>query len=130
MVRCGMPETIKPNELRNNKRFDAHDGAMVMFVGPHANRVGQILNASMGGLAFTYAAGEAWPDQLSELHIVVPNKQVHLKDFSAKTIYDSRRADKLSVEGKDIRKRGVRFEELDGYQISQLQHFIRSHTYR
>jgi len=125
-----MAQTVTPSELRRNKRFDARDGAMVMFFGPHATKVGQILNASMGGLAFTYATGEAWPDKVFALDILVPNKHIHLKGLPVETIYDSRRADSFSADGEDIKRRGIRFGELDGYQISQLQHFIRNHTYR
>jgi len=84
----------------------------------------------MGGLAFTYATGEAWPDKLFALDISVPNKQIHLKGLPADTIYDSGSAASFSVDGKDMRRRGIQFRDLDGYQISQLQHFIRNHTDR
>ena len=119
------------NERRKHRRFQVENGAFAVLGGlswAHSTqKLGQINDIGMGGLAFSYIASEEVSDDSVELNIFLAENRFHLRKIPFKTIWDVE-TEKVPFSSITTRRSGVRFGELTPNQISHLKHFIRNHT--
>ncbi|NVM21601.1 MAG: PilZ domain-containing protein [Desulfobacterales bacterium] len=113
-------------ERRKDKRFQVKEGALAVLR-PHPAKLGQIIDISRGGLAFTYIAGEGKPTGSFELEIFFSDNGFHLDKIQFETVSDFEIRE-VPFSSITMRRCGVRFGELTDNQVSQLEHFLRSYT--
>jgi hypothetical protein len=112
-------------EHRRYKRFQVPKSAFVGF-GPYDAKVGQIIDVSMGGLAFRYVGTEE-PSN-GELNIFLGERDFYIDRIPFKTISDFEIGNQRSSSSVALRRSGVKFEKLTQQQTSQLEYFIRNLT--
>jgi hypothetical protein len=113
-------------ERRKHMRFRVQDGTFAVF-GPHSSKIGQIIDMSIGGLAFSYIAGEGRPNRSYELGILLAENSFYLTRIPFETIWD-KEAGGVPFSSVAMRYCGVQFGELTQNQASQLRYFIQNHT--
>ena len=114
-------------EKRKYHRYPAREGAIVAFK-PHARLLGQMIDISLGGLAFRYIESEEQPDQPIELIILVAHHSFRLDKVPFKTVYDHEIIDHIAFSSIKMRRCNVEFGNLSEIQISAVQDFIMNHT--
>ena len=116
-------------ERRKHERFKAGDGALAVLrrSWPHPTTLGQIIDISMGGLAFRCIADEERSDRSSELSIMLADSSFYLHKLPIKPVSDFETA-KMPSGSMTPRRFRVQFKELTDKQGSQLKYFIRNHT--
>ena len=119
------------DERRKHKRFRVQSGAFTVFTAfswPHSTqKLGQIIDISMGGLAFTYITGEESPNVSLELSIFLAGNRFHLRSIPFETISDAE-TNEVPFSSINMKRSGVQFGELTPNQLSQLKHFIWNYT--
>ena len=120
-------ERKKSTERRKLKRFQVQDGAFAV-VRPEFTRLGQIINISYEGLAFQYAVTANQENGASELDVFLKGDGFYLENMSFETVSDRRATRKSSKGFLPLRRCSVRFKDLTGAQIAQLEYFIQNHT--
>lgn len=120
-----MTNTKQRVERRKHKRFQAWNGAFVAL-GPYSMKLGQIVNMSMGGLAFRYIGSHEPSRMKTESKIFIDNGFC-LDDVPLETVSD-REAKQGHFASLVMRQSGVQFGELTNDQRSQLEYFIHNHT--
>jgi hypothetical protein len=113
-------------ERRKHNRFSVSKGAFVALR-PHYGKIGQVVNISMGGLAFTYMADEERPSRSFELDIFLAGGSFYLQGVPFGTISDFHN-DGIPLSSVKMRRMGVQFGDLTPHQVSQLEYFIQNHT--
>jgi hypothetical protein len=114
------------DEHRKHKRFQVPGGVFVGF-GPRANKVGQIVDVSKGGLAYRYVGCEESNDA-SHLDIFVTEKDFYMGAVPFKTVCDFQVVDRVAASPMTMRRCGVQFRKLSRKQNAQLECFIQQHT--
>jgi len=119
-------------ERRKHKRFQVEDGkfAVLRRPWPHPTTLGQIIDISMGGLAFRYIAGEERSHQPSELEILWADCSFRLDKIPFETISDFKTANEVAYSFTTTRRCGVEFGELTLNQVSELEYFTQKYTTR
>ena len=112
---------------RKHTRFRSQDLAFAAF-GSHDKEIGQIIDISMGGLAFRYIADGDQLNVSRELEIYLANNGFHLKKVPFNTISDFELPNEFPLSSIIMRRRGMQFGELLQTQVSQLEYFIQNHT--
>ena len=120
-------ERKKPAERRKLKRFQVQNGAFAV-VRPEFTRLGQIINISYEGLAFQYALTTNQENGASELDIFLTGDGFYLENMSFETVSDRRATRKSSKGFLPLRRCSVRFKDLTGTQIAQLEYFIQNYA--
>jgi hypothetical protein len=119
------------DERRKHRRFQVNNGAFAVLgrvFWPHSTqKLGQITDIGMGGLAFSYMASEELSDGSVQLNIFLAENRFHLREIPFETIWDVE-TKKEPFSSITMRQSGVRFGELTPNQISELKYFIRNHT--
>ena len=117
-------------ERRKHKRFQVEDGAFALFRPHwhHSTMSGRIIDINRHGLAFHYVTSEGGWNGSFELGILFAYHGFYCDKVPVKTISDFEVADETRVSWIATRRRSVQFGELTPHQISQLEHFIGSHT--
>jgi hypothetical protein len=110
----------KRKEQRRHKRFKAPQGAFA-GLGPDFNKVGQIIDISMGGLAFRYI-GKAKPANRSHLDIIMIEPDFYLGNVPCVTVSDFPLDGGISFNA--TRRSSVRFGKLTPYQKVLLGQFV------
>jgi hypothetical protein len=113
-------------ERRKHKRFQVPIGVFVAFR-PHDSKLGEIIDMSMGGLAFCYLATKEPSNGSYKLDIFLDEAGFHLDDvlFDTVTDFETRQVGFTSVT---MRRCGVQFGKLTHDQRSKLEYFIQNHT--
>ena len=114
-------------ERRKNRRLQVQDIAFAVLR-DQGRQLGQIVDISMGGLAFNYIAGGGNADSAFELDILLAYKGLYMKKIQFKTISDFQIANKSPFTAITMRRRGIKFGELTPKQTSMLKNFIQEHT--
>ena len=114
-------------ERREHRRSEVQDIAFAVLR-DQSRQLGQIMDISMGGLAFNYIAGGGNADSAFELDLLLAYKGLYIKKIQFKTISDFQIANKSPFSPITMRRRGVKFGELTQKQKSKLKNFIREHT--
>jgi hypothetical protein len=121
-----MSERRDETERRKHTRYRAHDGALAVL-GPHSTKLGQIIDVSAGGLAFSYIAGKEPSNSPFELSVLFAEDSFHLTKIPFKTISDQE-AKAIPTNTLTMRRLGLQFGKLTSSQISQLEYFIQNCT--
>ena len=112
---------------RNEMRFQVQKGALAVQNG-QARLMGQILDISRNGLAFHYIDDGKKSNGSYYVDILLTKKGYYLKKIQSKIISDFEIINKVPFSSITMRRRSVKFGELMGEQISQLEYFIQNHT--
>jgi len=107
------PET--PDEKRQHQRFPVKAATI-----KSGNKSGEIIDISMGGLAFSYLEREDWTDDSFDRGMLLGEQDLRIDDVQLKIISDCAINSGFSV----VRRCGVKFEQLTPKQLAQLEYFI------
>ena len=116
-------------ERRGHSRFRAENGATAVFrrPWPRSSTLGQIIDISMGGLAFRYIADMVRSRGSYELEIVWGDCSCRLDKIPFQTISDCEIDRKPSLN-LVTRRCAMQFMDLTDKQKSDLRYFIQNHT--
>ena len=121
-------------DQRKHKRYVVPTGSFVVL-GPHGPILGQIIDISMGGVAFRYMNSRKPKDE-SYLDIFLTEGDLSLGKLPFKTVSDfetlnvvlPKVVDPIPLSSKVMKRSSVQFAQLTPDQISRLKYLIRSHT--
>jgi hypothetical protein len=121
-------------DQRKRKRYQVPTNSYI-FLGSDDFVLGQIIDISMGGIAFRYMGSEKLPDE-SHLDIFLTEDDLCLSKVPFKTVSDyeipntvlCKTADPIPPSCRTMRRSGLQFGELTSDQQAQLEYFIRNHT--
>ena len=113
-------------ERRRDGRFQVPKGVFVEVRRPHHSKLGEIIDISMGGLAFHYVGSQEANE--SYLAIFLTETNFHLDEVPIRTVLDLETADRLPSTSITVRRCGVQFVNLTDEQRSQIQFFINNYT--
>ena len=113
------------SEQRKDKRFQVPKDAFAAL-GPDYIKVGQIINISMGGLAFRYLGSEE-PSNALELDIFLARRAFYLYKLPCETVWDFV-TDEKPFSSINMKRCGLQFGQLTQSQISELQYFIQDYA--
>ncbi len=116
----------KPVERRKHRRLSISNGAFVALR-PHYQRIGQVVDISMGGLAFTYMADQESPNRSFEADIFLAGGVFCCQGVPFRTISDCESYG-TAFSSIKMRRSGLQFGELTPQQQVQLERFIQEHT--
>jgi hypothetical protein len=121
-------ENKKSVERREHKRFRVPIGSFV-WVGLDGTILGQIIDVSMGGLAFHYIGKESSNGSHLDMFLTEHDLSLHEVPF----ITVSKVLGRIIVKGAQprsiaIRRCGVQFGDLTQSQTSQLEYLIQNCT--
>ena len=122
-------------ERRKSKRYKAADGAYAA-ISPKSHKLGQIIDISMGGLAFKYIDtnnGDIKNDNIenkndSEESIFLSSMGFYVGDLPFKTISDEEVTNAPSFSAMKVRERKVQFTDLSFKQLFDLDYYLRNNV--
>lgn len=106
-------------ERRSHPRHPVRSGTITAN-----NRTGEIIDISMGGLAFSYVEQGDWEGESFDRGMLLGEGDLCIEDIPFKVISDCAINRGLSI----IRRCGVQFGKLTPRQIAQLEYFIWANT--
>lgn len=107
------------DEKRRHQRYPVKSATIST-----GNKSGEIIDISMGGLAFSYVAREDWTDDAFDRGMLLGEQDLRIEDVQLKVISDCAINCGISV----VRRCGVKFEQLTAKQLAQLEYFIWANT--
>jgi hypothetical protein len=118
-------------ERRKNKRYKAVEGAYAA-ISPNSHKLGQIIDVSMGGLAFKYIDTSDDDDiksaQLPEETIFLSSMGYYVGDLPFQTISDYEVTNAPSFSSMKVRKRHIQFADLSFKQLFDLDYYLRNNV--
>lgn len=111
------------SQVRQHPRFKAIERALVLIDENSEKTPYHIMDISQGGLAFRYL-GEKLKEQEVTKASLYHDHELIAPELSVKFVSDNRIKDNLIT----VRRGSVKFDQLDGEKLSQLERFIRSYT--
>ncbi|MFH2091108.1 MAG: PilZ domain-containing protein [Pseudomonadota bacterium] len=118
-------------ERRKSKRYKAVEGAYAA-ISPNSHKLGQIIDISMGGLAFKYIDtsndNNTTETQASEESIFLSSMGYYVGDLPFKTISDYEVTNAPSFSSMKVRKRHVQFTDLSFKQLFDLDYYLRNNV--
>jgi len=128
MLMVGRKRTV---ERRKNKRYKAVEGAYAA-VSPNSHRLGQIIDISMGGLAFKYidTSNEEVNNDASaqDESIFLSSMGYYVGDLPFTTVSDYEVTNAPSFSSMKVRKRHVQFKDLSFKQLFDLDYYLRNNV--
>ena len=121
-----MTNEVERVERRKHRRFEVPTGVFVSFR-PHDGKLGEIIDISMGGLAFRYLATSEPSNGSYRLKIFLTESDFCLNDVMFETVSDFG-TDQIPFTSVTMRRSGVQFSNMTSRQVSQLERFIDSHA--
>ena len=126
--------TKRTVERRKHKRYQVPAGSFVAL-GPHNTILGQIIDISMGGLAFRYMDSKK-PTDGSHIDIFLIERDFCLGKVPIKSVSDyeidntvvCKIVDGVPPSCRAMKRSSVQFGDLTHNQVSRLEHFIQNHT--
>jgi hypothetical protein len=115
-------------ERRKLPRLRVREGAYVALC-PHYDRVGQIVDISTDGLAFTYVATTNGDDESAELDIFLVKGDFYLEQIPFVAVTDIGIAPHSPFASVVTRRKSLRFGRLSPSQRSRLEFFIDRYTH-
>lgn len=120
--------------MRRWHRFRVKEGAMVEFKRPRLFRFlkhrvvkfAPLIDISRGGLAFQYIDDKMWPNNFNVLSIKKTSEEFEIDNIPIRIVSD--RAISSLKGAMLIRRCGIKFEDLESFQKSQIDSFISLHT--
>lgn len=124
--------TSKKNltEQRKYRRFKVRDESLYIL-NPNSTGLGEIIDISLGGLAFYHVKKQSWSDSTLKMGIMFSDSDVIIDDLPMKTISEcaiNPIDPGLPDNSTAIWRQSVQFGELTPDQINQLVHIIQNHT--
>ncbi len=120
-----MPNRKETVNQRRYARFRVPKNAFAAL-GPDYIKVGQIINISMGGLAFRYVDGKG-PSNASELDIFLAGRTFYLYELPFESVWDSV-TNEVPFSSINMKVCGLQFGDLTDEQKSDLRYFMQNHT--
>ena len=114
-------------DRRKLPRYKAANGAYAA-IRKSTNRLGQIKDISLGGLAFKYLANEGSTNGARALDIFVTKHNFYIKDIPIHFVRDTQLDKESPFSTVPVRQHGVQFGDLSEEQRSQLNHLLQHHT--
>ena len=114
-------------EKRKQKRFKAQKDTYIILVNDSTN-LGQIINISKDGLAFSYIGKEEQIIGWYKGDIFLSSKRFYLKEIPFNAISDFYIDTKTPYSRVLMKQCRGQFGELTNQQRSRLDHFIANHT--
>jgi len=117
-------------ERRKSKRYKAVEGAYAA-ISPNSHKLGQIIDVSMGGLAFKYidtTSDDVENESVSEETIFLSSMGYYVGDLPFKTIADYEVTNAPSFSSMKVRKRHVQFTDLSFKQLFDLDYYLRNNV--
>nr|WP_320017364.1 PilZ domain-containing protein [uncultured Desulfobacter sp.] len=117
-------------ERRKNKRYKAVEGAYAA-ISPNSNKIGQIIDISMGGLCFKYINTEDKSKKSvhrNEESIFLSSLGYYVGDLPFQTIADYEITDTPSFSSMKVRKRHVKFTDLTFKQLFDLDYYLKENV--
>lgn len=117
-------------ERRKNRRYKAVKGAYAA-ISPNSNKIGQIIDISMGGLCFKYINTEnksEEPVNRNEESIFLSSMGYYVGDLPFQTIADYEIMDRPSFSSMKVRKRHVKFTDLTFKQLFDLDYYLKNNV--
>ncbi|PIE62120.1 MAG: pilus assembly protein PilZ [Desulfobacter postgatei] len=117
-------------ERRKNKRYKAVEGAYAA-ISPNSNKIGQIIDISMGGLCFKYINTEnnsEAPVNRNEESIFLSSMGYYVGDLPFQTIADYEIKDAPSFSSMKVRRRHVKFTDLSFKQLFDLDYYMKNNV--
>jgi len=117
-------------ERRKNKRYKAVEGAYAA-ISPNSQKLGQIIDISMGGLSFKYidTSGEAKQDaSVNEEAVFLSSMGSYVGDLPFKTVADYEVTNAPSFSSMKVRKRHLSFTDLTFKQLFDLDYYLRNNV--
>jgi hypothetical protein len=124
-------------ERRSHQRFQVPAGCFVSL-GPDYTILGQIIDMSLGGVAFRHMGNTPClrPKDESYLDILLTEGGFSLSkvpveavsDYEISDVVSNKLVDPIPLSYKGMRRCSVQFGELTHHQISQLEYFVKNHT--
>lgn len=109
-------------DKRHHQRFMLRDSTYAFLRSP-ANKLGQILDISQSGLAFSYFSTNGSFMESDRLDILA-NEKIFLENIPIKTIADFILPTEQPFSQITMRRRSLQFKSLSEDQVSQLKDFI------
>lgn len=114
-------------DRRGHKRFPVRDGAFAVLR-PQLNKLGQIVDISLGGLAFRYVFTGTHSNGSFEMDIFLAGNGFYLERVPIRTVSDFKMTKKIPMSSIPVRRCSVQFGELTPFQITQINHFLHNYT--
>ncbi len=119
-------------ERRKARRYKANDGAYAA-ISPYSYMLGQIVDISMGGLAFKYidTSNDSTEDTLpdpSEETIFLSSMGCYVGDLPFETVSDYELTHAPSFSSMRVRKRHIQFRDLSFKQLFDLDYYLRNNV--
>ncbi len=116
-------------ERRKYPRYDVENGSLVAFK-HYAPKLGQIIDMSLGGLAFRYIENREknTSSELSEIDILVPEEGFYLKQIPIKSLIDIEITNEIPFSTSTMWQHCVQFDTLSLNQQTHLEFFINKYT--
>jgi len=118
---------LKDHENRKLERYGVRDGAMAV-IGKNANVLGQIIDISRGGLSFRYMDNGMIEEKDDLLTILSTDQHFYLVNIPFQTVSDFALVNVPTFSSIIMRRRCVRFRDLDEEQARRLDEFIRKYA--
>ncbi len=119
----------KTVERRKHQRYKAVEGAYAA-ISPNSHKLGQIIDVSMGGLAFKYidtSDDDTENEQLPKETIFLSSMGYYVGDLPFKTISDYE-VTNPSFSSMQVRKRHVQFADLSFKQLFDLDYYLKNNV--
>jgi len=120
-----MVDRKRTTERRKSKRYKAAEGAYAA-ISPSSYKIGQIIDISMGGLAFKYI--DTKNQTQSEESIFLSSMGFYVGDLPFKTISDEEVTNAPSFSAMKVRERKVQFTDLSFKQLFDLDYYLRNNV--
>ena len=114
-------------EKRKHKRYKAKKETYIALVNDSI-KVGQIINISKGGIAFSYIGKEAQLTGWHKMKIFLSSRRFYLKGVPFKVISDFCLDSKTPYSTVLMKQCSGQFGELTNQQRSRLDYFLVNHT--
>ncbi len=122
-------------EQRQHERVELELGVVAVFRTENNVFPGQILDISLGGLAFFYFDGEEWSNETEE-YVHIFGEDLNLENIPLQTVSDFtiieennpiyEKATQLHYASGKVRRRGIKFGKLTAEQKEKLEEFIKN----
>jgi hypothetical protein len=115
-------------ERRKHRRFETKDVAFAILKANREEELGQIVNISMGGLAFHYFIGNREFQHAERLDVLLADRGIHVENIKFRVVEDYELVNELPFSSITKREQRVLFNDLSDDQIQGIDSFIRRHT--
>lgn len=118
------------SERRKHKRFPIRDVAFAILRSDKDEELGQIMNISMGGLAFQYFVGNRELQKADKLDVLPADNGFHVDNIPFQVVDDYELVNELPFSSITKREQRVYFAKLTDNQKKGIESFIKEHTYQ